>query len=232
MQIGGLQKFSLIDYPGKVAIVIFTQGCNLRCGYCHNEELVVPEKFCATIDEDEVFDFLKKRQGQIEAVVVTGGEPTIHKDLSEFLKKIKSLNYFVKLDTNGGNPFALQKIIDEKLVDYIAMDIKAGIKKYSQVVGCPINIKHIQKSIKLILESGLPHLFRTTVHKKVHDLEELREIHQLIQGSNCFIVQKFIPGSKLVNKELFEVEDYSKEEFDELVQDFNMQVVGSYELKE
>ena len=122
MNIGGIEKFSLIDYPGKISAIVFTQGCNFRCGYCHNPELVFPSLFRSSISEENVFSFLKKRIGKIQALVITGGEPTIQEDLIDFIKKVKQLGFLVKLDTNGSNPKVIKEIIKAKLVDYIAME--------------------------------------------------------------------------------------------------------------
>jgi len=154
MKIGGLQKFSLLDYPGKISAVIFTQGCNFRCAYCHNPELVDPERFQACIPEEEVFAYLKKRRGLLEAVTVTGGEPTIQKGLIPFIRRIKAMGYLVKLDTNGSMPEVLEELIRQKLIDYIAMDIKAPLEKYEDVIGVPVNWEIIRQSIDVIKESG------------------------------------------------------------------------------
>jgi pyruvate formate lyase activating enzyme len=135
MKIGGLQKFSLLDYPGKISAVVFTQGCNFRCPYCHNPELVDPERFQECIPEDEIFAFLETRRGKLEAVTVTGGEPTIQNGLSSFVRRIKDMGFMVKLDTNGSRPEVLEELIRHKLIDYIAMDIKAPLEKYEAVTG-------------------------------------------------------------------------------------------------
>ncbi len=155
MLIGGLQKFSLINYPKKTAAVIFTQGCRFLCHYCHNPELVLDDKFQKPLNINEVLDFLKKRQNQLDAVVISGGEPTIHKDLVSFIKKLKDLNYLVKLDTNGINPKIIKNLLDQKLLDYIAMDLKAPLEKYPKVTHIDLGINLIQESIDLIMSSKI-----------------------------------------------------------------------------
>ncbi len=163
MNIGGFQKLSLIDYPGHLSTVVFTQGCNFRCPVCHNPELVLPDLFDEPIPEQEVFSFLESRKGKLQAVVVTGGEPTLHTDLPKFLAAIKRMGFKTKLDTNGARPEVLQSLFDEKLIDFVAMDIKAPLELYSKLAGCKVDEAAIQKSIALILDSFVPHQFRTTV---------------------------------------------------------------------
>ncbi|MDR3307127.1 MAG: anaerobic ribonucleoside-triphosphate reductase activating protein [Endomicrobium sp.] len=160
MQIGGLQKLSLIDYPGVPAAVVFTQGCNMACPYCHNPQLVYPHLFETSISDEEVFSFLKKRQKLFKGVVITGGEPTLQKDLAEFIVEIKKLNFFVKLDTNGANPKVLKDLIDKNLLDFIAMDIKSPADKYNLFFKGDLDM--IKQSLKIIQSSGVAHLFRTT----------------------------------------------------------------------
>ncbi|MDR2191482.1 MAG: anaerobic ribonucleoside-triphosphate reductase activating protein [Endomicrobium sp.] len=177
MQIGGLQKLSLINYPQKTAAVIFTQGCNMFCPYCHNPQLVYPNLFEDAIKEDEVFAFLKKRQKVLQGVVITGGEPAVQKDLKDFIKRVKELNYAVKLDTNGTNPQIARELIDEKLIDFIAMDIKSPLQKY--YLFYKGDIENIKRSIETIKTSTLPHHFRTTYDKTLltaADLENIKEL--------------------------------------------------------
>jgi pyruvate formate lyase activating enzyme len=202
MKIGGLLKFSLIDYPGKISAVIFTQGCNFRCPYCHNPELVVPEKFGPSIDEGAILNFLAKRVRQLQGVVVTGGEPTLHNDLIDFLKKIKRMGYPIKLDTNGSNPDVLAKIIDLQLVDYIAMDLKAPLEKYSQLTALKDCAEHVQQSIKMILGSEIDHEFRTTLARPVVPEEDLPKMVSLIEGAQKYRLQRFISRSHVLDKTL------------------------------
>jgi pyruvate formate lyase activating enzyme len=182
MKIGALQKVSLIDYPGKVCSVIFTQGCNFRCGYCHNPQLVLPVLFSSSISEEIIFNHLVKRKNKIEAVVISGGEPTIQNDLPDFIQKIKALKFFVKLDTNGSNPQMLKILFDEKLVDYIAMDVKTTFDKYDEVCGVKVNEGDISKSINLIKNSCIEKQFRITLVKSIHTPHDLIEIKKLINN--------------------------------------------------
>lgn len=200
MIIGGLQKLSLVDYPGKTSIAIFTVGCNMRCGFCHNAELVVPEKYALAIDEKEVFDLLEKRIGLVESVTISGGEPTLHPDLPEFIAKIKKLGYLVKLDSNGTRPDKIKNLLDQNLLDFIAMDVKAPLDRYELVVNHPIDTKAITESIKLIKQSGIDYEFRTTIVSSLHRLKDFDEIGKLIsQGGKAqrYALQHFNPGKTL-----------------------------------
>ena len=191
---------SLIDYPGKIAAVLFTVGCNFRCGFCHNPELVLSSDFkVERINEKEIFDFLKSRQGLLEGVVITGGEPTLQNDLLEFVRKIKNLGFLMKIDTNGANPEMIEKLNQEKLVDFWAMDIKAPLEKYKAVAGAPINLEDIKKSIELIKKSGADYEFRATLVEGTHTAEDVLEMAKMIGGAKKFILQKFVSREKLVN---------------------------------
>jgi pyruvate formate lyase activating enzyme len=187
MKIAGLQKLSLIDYPKIPAAIIFTQGCNMRCPYCHNPQLVYPNLFDNLLNEEEIFKFLNKRLDLLKGVVITGGEPTIQKDLVEFILKIKSLGFFVKLDTNGTNPNVLQELISKKLIDFIAMDIKANFAKYSTFFNGDLNL--IKLSIDIIKTSGITHLFRTTYDRDILQDKDLLNIKNFIDKSD-YIVQE------------------------------------------
>jgi pyruvate formate lyase activating enzyme len=187
MKIAGLQKLSLIDYPQIPAAIIFTQGCNMKCPYCHNRQLVCPNLFKNLLNEEEVFKFLKKRIGLLKGVVITGGEPSIQKDLVEFILKIKNLGFLVKLDTNGTNPNVLQELISKKLIDFIAMDIKADFNNYSTFFNGDLNL--IKLSIHIIKFSGIRHLFRTTYDRDILQDKDLLNIKIFIEKSN-YIVQE------------------------------------------
>jgi len=192
MKIGGFQKFSLIDYPGKISCIIFTQGCNFRCFYCHNPELVYPHLFGTPLAEEEIMDFLKRRKKQLEAIVISGGEPTIQEDLVPFLKMVKTLGYAVKLDTNGSNPLVIRELVRRKLVDYIAMDIKAPLKKYQDLVKVKVNLSRIKESIEIIENSSLEYEFRTTYIPSFLTSKDLLEILSLIKNKSRFTVQEFV----------------------------------------
>ncbi|PHS35041.1 MAG: anaerobic ribonucleoside-triphosphate reductase activating protein [Alkaliphilus sp.] len=189
MKIIGIEKTSLIDYPDKVATVIFLAGCNFLCPYCHNSTIV--EGIGKEIKEDELIEFLNKRKKFIDAISITGGEPTLHKDLYNLLKRIKNNGFFVKLDTNGTNPNVLKSILDDKLVDYIAMDVKAPFKKYNLVAGAKVNANSIKQSIQVIKKSGVEYEFRTTVCKELLSLEDIIAIAKEIKGSKKYFIQNF-----------------------------------------
>jgi len=224
MLIGGLQKTSLIDFPKRIAAIVFTHGCNFRCPYCHNPELVSagPE----ALDENYVFDFLKTRKGKLNGVVVTGGEPCLQKDLVDFLKEIKNFGFEIKLDTNGSEFNMLDKIIGENLVDYVAMDIKAPLEKYESVVGTNVNIQNIEKSINLIMTSGVEYEFRTTVTRELLTVDDFFDIGQMIRGANKYFLQKFL-FSKVLDESFKTASSFDDEEFKECVQ-----ILKSYEIKE
>lgn len=168
MVIGGLQKFSLIDYPHKISAIIFTIGCNFRCPFCHNPELVNPKIYPEKIPEKAVFEFLKNRRKKLDAVVITGGEPSLHKDLYQFISKIKSMGFLVKLDTNGTNPHILSKLIKDNLLDYLAMDIKGSLDKYEEIAGIKVNLENIKESVKIILDIDKSQGTRGILNKKTN----------------------------------------------------------------
>ncbi len=215
MIIGGLQKFSLIDYPGKTSAIIFTTGCNFRCSYCHNPELVIPEKYTTEISLSEVYDFLDSRIGKLDAVCITGGEPTQHADLLEMIEKIKTMGFLVKLDSNGSRPEILKNFIDKKVVDYIAMDIKAPLEDYSKIMGWQIQAEKLKKSIDIIMGSDIRYEFRTTIVKSLTSKDNLRKIAQTISGAENYYLQKFIP-TKLIDLGLSEDTSYTDDELKEL----------------
>ncbi|HDH87356.1 MAG TPA: anaerobic ribonucleoside-triphosphate reductase activating protein, partial [Desulfobacteraceae bacterium] len=197
MIIGGFQRFSLIDYPDKICAIVFTQGCNFRCPYCHNPELVDPKKFGIELKEDEILSFLGRRKGKLNAVTITGGEPLLQTDLSPFLSAIKRLGYLVKLDTNGSFPSRLKKIIELESVDYVAMDIKTSLAKYPQVIKTKIDTRKILDSIRLIMDSGLDYEFRTTIVKALFEKDDFYKIGQLIKNARLYVLQKFVPSKTL-----------------------------------
>lgn len=200
MLIGGLQKLSLIDYPGKTSIVIFTIGCNMRCGFCHNAELVIPKKFVPAINEKEVMDFIKHRVGLVEAVTITGGEPTLQADLTQFIKKVKKMGFLIKLDTNGTQPKVLEKLLKDKLLDFVAMDIKAPLSRYELVTNRPVDPSAIKQSIKLIKQSRVGYEFRTTVVASLHRIEDFDAIGKLISRGGTakrYTLQHFKPAKTL-----------------------------------
>ena len=190
MILGGLQKFSLVDYPGKTCAILFTRGCNMRCPYCHNPELVWPEQYAPEIPIDEVLSFLETRRGLLDAVTVTGGEPCLHPDLPKLLAQLKRMGFAVKLDTNGSFPEKLRNVIVGGLVDYVAMDIKAPLEKYALVSAVDLPVEPIRVSIALLMEGRVDYEFRTTVDRELLNEEDLLAIGQEIRGARRYYLQK------------------------------------------
>lgn len=192
MIIAGFQKLTLIDYPGHIATTVFTVGCSFRCPFCHNPELVGNDKYnIAHVDnqEKDFFQFLKTRKGKLEGVCITGGEPTIQPDIIDFIKKIKKMGFLVKLDSNGTRPDVLRKVIKEKLVDFISMDIKNSPEKYDHTTGVKGDIERIKLSVELIMSSGLPYEFRTTVVPGLHTERDIIKIARWIEGAESYWLQ-------------------------------------------
>lgn len=202
MRLTAIERFTLLDYPGKVACIAFTPGCDLRCGFCHNAEFVLPERLAALaesfIAEEHFFQFLAKRQGLLEGVVVSGGEPTVWQELPEFLARIKALGFAVKLDTNGNNPQMVDRLIKEELVDYIAMDVKTTLEKYRELTGPGAKPENIEKSISLIRQSHVNHEFRTTLIREHHTDEIIQGLSGLLSGVKQVYLQTFRPGQTLL----------------------------------
>ena len=211
--IGGLKKTSLIDYPDKISTIVFTTGCNFRCGYCHNAGLVNGKSKNEVCSTDSFFDFLKKRVGKLDAVVISGGEATLQPDLIEFVKRIKELGYVVKLDTNGYKPEIIYRLLENSLVDYIAMDIKAPLDKYAFITNVDIDVVKIKESINLIMSSYIDYEFRTTVLKKQLDYIDFNKIAKLIKGAKKYFLQKFVVQSEILDESLNKEETYTDEEF-------------------
>lgn len=211
MLIGALQKTTLIDYPGRISALVFTQGCNFRCPYCHNPELVESRLFTPPVPEEEVLAFLAKRRGLLDALVVTGGEPLLHADIKDFLLRVKALGFLVKVDTNGSRPAVLAEVLDGALVDYIAMDIKAPLEKYPTVTASPVDIEAIRSSIALIRQSGVPYEFRTTLARALLGPEDILAIGRLIEGAARYVLQPFV-ASKHVEAGFIRTESFSEEE--------------------
>lgn len=213
MLIGGVQKTSLLDFPDKISAIVFTQGCNFRCGYCHNPELIVLRNEPAWTKAG-FLEFLISRKGKLDGVVITGGEPCLQNDLIDFIKEIKAMGFLVKLDTNGTFPDRLQECLP--YLDYIAMDIKAPLHKYSEITKLNINTDKIEKSINLIMNSGIDYEFRTTVVKSQLTFEDFEDIGKLIKGAKKYYLQKFLP-TKLLNPEFEKETTYSDMEFSEII---------------
>ena len=198
MQLKGWVRTSLIEYPGHIATVLFTGGCNFRCPPCHNADLVQRPAEIADLDVKEVWDFLSRRVGLVDGVVVTGGEPTLHSGLMPFLRRVRERGFDVKLDTNGYRPDALAALLDEGLVDYVAMDVKAPPIKYPLLAGqADLDVARIERSVDLLRGSGLPHEFRTTVVPGLLDEADVEEIARWIAGAERYVLQQFRPRRTL-----------------------------------
>lgn len=214
MIIGGLQRFSLIDYPDKICAVVFTQGCNFRCPYCHNPELVSLRRTGSApggLKHKEILSFLDRRKGKLDAVTVTGGEPLLQSGLGNFLSAVKGLGYLVKLDTNGSLPSKLEELIQSKSIDYIAMDIKTSLDKYEYVIRRKVEKTEIVDSIRLIMDSGLDYEFRTTVVRALFEKDDFYKIGQLIRNSRLYVLQRFVP-SKALDDRFLDMRGCSDEE--------------------
>lgn len=202
MFISGLQKLTLLDYPGKVACTVFTGGCNFRCPFCHNAPLVLPERLAKDTTEEEVLEFLKKRAGILDGVAVTGGEPLMHGGIDAFLEKVKELGYQIKLDTNGSFPAHLKSIVANGLADRIAMDIKNAPDLYGQTTGLKdFNIAGVEESKNFLLEGGIDYEFRTTVVKGLHTKESLMAAAKWIAGAKEYYLQQYKDSGDVINTE-------------------------------
>jgi len=212
MIIAGLQKITLIDYPKKIAATVFLAGCNFRCPWCYSAELVLPEKIKKQpkLSEREFFDFLEERKGMLEGIVLCGGEPTINKDLPGFAAKIKKFGYSIKLDTNGSNPKMLRKLIDDKLINYVAMDVKLPKEKYPEIFRGEIKIQDIEKSIEILKENEIDYEFRTTVIPTVLDKQEIFKIAKWISPAKKYYLQNF-RAEKTINPKFEKVKPYPEE---------------------
>lgn len=213
MLISGFEKNTLLDYPGKVASIVFTHGCNLRCSYCHNPELVIEEcKRDFLIEDNTVLDYLKEREGLIDALVITGGEPTLQRDLISFIEKVKDLNLLVKVDTNGVYTDTIRKIIKKGIVDYWAMDVKYPSEYYEEY---DIDTESIKGSIEAIMNSGKEYEFRTTYVKGIHSIEDAKSIGELISGAQNYYIQNFRKG-KTIDTSLNNTNSFTQEELERI----------------
>lgn len=203
MRIDGLQKMTLLDFPGKVACTVFTGGCNFRCPFCHNALLVtkLPEKPDYT--EYEILSFLEKRVGLLDGVAITGGEPLLNPDIADFIRKIRDMGYAVKLDTNGSFPERLKAIVGEGLVDYVAMDIKNRREKYAETIGLKsLDLSKIEESVEFLKSGAVDYEFRTTVVKQFHTVEDIRAAAEWISGAKRYFLQNFVDSGELICEEV------------------------------
>lgn len=231
MNICGLEKMSLVDYDGLVASTIFTGGCNFKCGFCHNSALVIGANNLVTIPEEEVLSYLSKRVGVIDGVCVSGGEPTLQRDLPEFLEKVKKLNLKVKLDTNGTRPDLIKSFKENGLVDYFAMDIKNDKKNYAKIIGFDsYNTLKVEQSIEYFLTSDADYEFRTTLISEYHSVENIKAIAEWIKGAKKYFLQKFRNGENCISSGLNEVPLERAKNFQNLLSPFIKKVaLRSYE---
>ncbi len=201
MLISGVQKFTMLDYPEKVSAIIFTPGCNMRCKFCHNKEFVLPEEIKelrpSFIPQKAVLNFLETRKRKLDGVVISGGEPTVQPDLKEFIKEVRRMGFLVKLDTNGNLPDTLKNLINEKLLDYVAMDVKTVPANYKKLVGDLANPTKIIESINFLKKGSVPYEFRTTIIDGVHTIDIIKEMAKLLQESDKLYLQKFRPETTL-----------------------------------
>ena len=208
MRISGLQKLSMVDYPGKLAATVFTGGCDLRCPFCHNAPLVLRVAEAPEFSQEEVLSFLRTRQGLLDGVVLSGGEPLLQAGAAEFLAAVRSLGFSVKLDTNGCHPEALANILERGLTDYVAMDIKNRREKYAETVGMPgFDLAPVEESVWLLQSSGVDFEFRTTVVREFHTAADIRAIGQWLEGSPRYFLQKFVDSGDLVGTGCHGLED-------------------------
>lgn len=215
MKFYGMQKMTLLDYPGYVACTLFTGGCNFRCPFCHNALLVLDLDENYTIPEEEVLAFLKKRQGLLDGVCVTGGEPLINKDIGDFLLKVKELGFKIKLDTNGTNPALLKELVSQNLVDYVAVDIKNSPEKYAETVGLKsFDMSTINETVNFLMSGCVDYEFRTTVTKQFHTEKSMEEAARFIRGAKRYFLQNFVDSGNLIGSG---ITGQSKEEMEKLL---------------
>lgn len=203
MTIMGLQKLTLLDFPGKLACTVFTGGCNFRCPFCHNASLVIPSKFGGVMPTEEFFAFLEKRRGMLQGVCVSGGEPTLMFDLEEFIARIKSMGFLVKLDTNGSRPDVLKSLVEKGLVDYVAMDIKNSLDMYPRTVGVEgFDVTPIRESAEYLMSGAVDYEFRTTLVAGLHTEREIAEIGRWLEGAPRLYLQSFVDSGDLISDEV------------------------------
>jgi len=202
MHIAGLQKITLLDYPGKVACTVFLGGCNFRCPFCHNPDLVFAFVPGQGISEQEFFEFLSQRKDFLDGVCITGGEPMLEKDLGLFIQKIKDMGFLVKLDTNGSFPDRLKHLVDDHLVDYVAMDIKNSREHYGATIGIPAyDTTNVEQSVAILMEGNVPNEFRTTLVQEFHTSDDIKSMGRWLQGCQAYFLQTFVDSGNLLGKE-------------------------------
>ena len=228
MKINGFQKLTLLDFPGHTACTVFTGGCNLRCPFCHNALLVTEVDDLEDYPEEEILAFLKKRQGILDGVAITGGEPLLQRDIRAFIEKVRALGYAVKLDTNGTFPKVLRELMDAGLLDYVAVDIKNSKEKYAETTGMKaLDLSGIEETVQLLLEGRVPYEFRTTVVREFHTPEDIRKIGEWIRGADRYVLQHFEDSGNLIGKNMHPVSKEEMTEMQRIVQSY----VGNAEIR-
>jgi len=230
MEINGFLKMTLLDFPGKVACTIFCGGCNFCCPFCHNAFLVTEREKAESFTEKEIFDFLQKRKGLLDGVCITGGEPLLQPDLEEFIRKVKSMGFLVKLDTNGYLTDRLQHLVNEGIIDYVAMDVKNSLEKYPETVGLEkLDTGKIKESIDFLLKGKVDYEFRTTVSDELHTVEDIKAIGKLIKGAKRYFIQNFEDSGNLIGEGLSPVSEENLLKMQQIATDFvsNSQIRGS-----
>ncbi len=221
MEIFGLEKLSLVDFDGCVASTIFTGACNFRCGFCHNALLVLESKSLPIISEKEVLEYLHSKKKILDGVCITGGEPTLQKDLPEFLTKVRETNLKIKLDTNGTNPALVKSLVENGLVDYFAIDIKNDKENYASIIGFDkYDTKNVEKTVEYLISNNLDYEFRTTLINEYHSAENIKKIGEWIKGANKYFMQKFKAGENCISGGLSEVKEEKAKEFLDIISPF------------
>lgn len=226
MKLHGFQKMTLLDFPGKVACTVFTGGCNFRCPFCHNASLVTELSEAETYDEEEILSFLKKRKGLLDGVAITGGEPLMSDEIIDFIKKIKAEGYPVKLDTNGSYPERLKYLVNDNLVDYVAMDIKNSKELYAETAGIRnLNLSAIEESVSFLLQGNVDYEFRTTVVKNFHTINSISSAAKWIKGAKRYFLQNFIDSGNLIGDGICGVDKDEMEKMRESASQFVPQTI-------
>lgn len=230
MEIGGFMKMTLLDFPGRVAATIFCSGCNFLCPFCHNAFLVTEREKAESFSAEDILNFLEKRKGLLDGVCITGGEPLLQPDLEDFIRKIKSMGFLVKLDTNGYLTKKLQHLVNEGIIDYVAMDIKNSLEKYPLTVGLDkLNTDNIKESIDFLLSGKVDYEFRTTVSNELHDVVDIKAIGELIRGAKRYFLQNFEDSGHVIGEGLTPVSHENLVKMQQIATDFvlNSQIRGS-----
>ncbi len=214
----------MVDYPGKICSLIFLSNCNFRCPYCHNPDIVLNNPKIKEISEKEVIDYMEEKKNWVDGICITGGEPTLHKDLPEFIEKVKKEDFLVKLDTNGTNPEMIKELLNKGLVDFISMDIKSNLENYEKAAKTKVNLEKIKKSISLIKNSGIDYEFRTTILPELHTRKDIKNIGKWLKKSKKFTIQNFRPG-KCLNPSYNEKSGFKKED----LKDFKLMLEPYFE---